>query len=70
MLKRRALPESLRAARPRRLRFECFTVPAKSTLHQSELTAVMGVSTERMQMLVGARGRLLDILDILEAAGP
>ncbi len=67
VLKRRALPESLRTARPRRLRFECFTVPAKLTLHQSELTAVMGVSSDRMQMLVEARGRLLDIL---EAGGP
>ena len=67
VLKRRALPESLRTARPRRLRFECFTVPAKLTLHQSELTAVMGVSSDKMQMLVEARGRLLDIL---EAGGP
>lgn len=61
VLKRRALPESLRNARPRRLRFECFTTPAKLTLHQSELIATMGVSNERLQMLVEARGRLRDM---------
>ena len=63
VLKRRALPESLLNARPRRLRFECFTVPAKLVLHQSELTAVMGVSSERLSMLVEARGRLFDLRD-------
>lgn len=63
VLKRRALPESLRNARPRRLRFECFTAPAKLTLHQSQLTALMGVSPERLAMLVAARGRLLDMLE-------
>lgn len=61
VLKRRALPASLRNARPRRLRFECFTTPAKLTLHQSELIATMGVSNERLQMLVEARGRLRDM---------
>lgn len=63
VLKRRALPDSLRNARPRRLRFECFTAPAKLTLHQSQLTALMGVSPARLEMLVAARGRLLGMLE-------
>jgi len=66
VLKRRALPESLRTARPRRLRFECFTAPAKLTVHQSQLVATMGVSKERLELLVDARGRLLKMREDAE----
>ena len=38
VLKRRALPERLRDARPKRLRFELFTLPGKLAVHQSRLS--------------------------------
>ena len=38
VLKRRALPERYRMARPKRLRYELFTLPGKLAIHQSELS--------------------------------
>ena len=57
-LKRIALPERLRRARPRRLRFETFAVPARLVHHQSQTHVLMSASDERLQELVDARGRL------------
>ena len=59
LLKRHALPPRLRAARPKRLRFEIFTVPARLTVHQSQLIANLSASRERAEELVLARQRLL-----------
>jgi DDE family transposase len=59
VLKRRALPERLRLARPKRLRFEIFTVPARLTVHQSQLIAHISASSARTEELVLARQRLL-----------
>jgi len=59
LLKRHALPPRLRAARPKRLRFEVFTVPARLVVHQSQLMANLSASRERAEELVCARQRLL-----------
>jgi len=62
VLKRRALPERLRDARPKRLRFELFTLPGKLTVHQSRLSARTSASEERLREVIEARGRLLAML--------
>ncbi len=59
LLKRRALPERFRLARPKRLRFELFNTPARLSVHQSQLLATLGASGERTEELVRARQRLL-----------
>ena len=59
VLKRRALPEHLRDARPKRLRFELFTLPGKLIVHQSRLSVRVSAGKERLQEIVEARGHLL-----------
>jgi hypothetical protein len=59
LLKRRALPERFRLARPKRLRFEIFNAPARLVVHQSQLIANLCASRERIEELVLARQRLL-----------
>lgn len=59
LLKRHALPARLLSARPKRLRFEIFTVPARLVIHQSQLMANLSASRERAEELVRARQRLL-----------
>jgi hypothetical protein len=61
-LKRRALPERYRQARPKRLRFELFTVPARLALHQSRLTVRASMNDERTKEVIEARQRLLGLL--------
>lgn len=63
VLKRRALPERYRDARPKRLRYEIFTVPGRLTVHQSRLSVRVSQGEERSQELIAARGRLLDMLE-------
>jgi len=65
LLKRRALPERFRLARPKRLRFEIFNAPARLSVHQSQLIANLCASTERTEELVLARQRLLAIRQAL-----
>ena len=59
LLKRRALPERFRLARPKRLRFEIFNMPARLSVHQSQLSATFSASSARTEELVFARQRLL-----------
>ena len=59
VLKRRALPERYRAARPKRLRFDVFTTPAKLVVHQSRLSVRASASEPRLAELITARQRLL-----------
>lgn len=59
VLKRRALPERYRDARPKRLRFEVFTIPGKLRVHQNRLTVRASMSESRFQEIVEARKRLL-----------
>ena len=54
VLKRRALPERLREARPRRLRFELPTLPGKLSVHQSRLSVRPSAREERRRELVEA----------------
>jgi hypothetical protein len=61
VLKRRALPERFRDARPKRLRFELFTLPGELVVHQSQLSVRVPVGDERLREVVDARGRLLAI---------
>ena len=63
VLKRRALPERYRLARPKRLRFELFTTPAKLALHHSELSVRVSAADSRLAELVAARQRLLHMYE-------
>jgi hypothetical protein len=64
VLKRRALPERYRDARPKRLRYEIFTIPGRLTVHQSRVTARVSMAEDRAQEVVAARGRLLDMVEL------
>lgn len=59
VLKRRALPERLREARPKRLRYELFTLPGELVIHQGRLSVRVPLGDERLSEIVQARGRLL-----------
>lgn len=63
VLKRRALPERFRDARPKRLRYELFTLAGELAVHQSRLSVRVPVGDQRLQEIVEARGRLLDMYD-------
>jgi hypothetical protein len=63
VLKRRALPERYRLARPKRLRFEVFTLPGKLTVHQSQLSVSISARAERVEEIVRARQSLLQLLE-------
>jgi hypothetical protein len=61
VLRRRALPERFFVARPKRLRYEVFTVPAEIHTHARQLTARLGVPPLTVDELVTARGRLREL---------
>ncbi|MGH8705846.1 MAG: IS1380 family transposase [Burkholderiales bacterium] len=63
VLKRRALPERFRDARPKRLRYELFTLAGELAVHQSQLSVRVPVAEERLREIVDARGRLLAMYD-------
>jgi hypothetical protein len=63
VLKRRALPERFRDARPKRLRYELFTLPGEITVHQSQVRMRVPVGDQRFLEIVEARGRLLALCD-------
>ena len=63
VLKRRALPERYRLARPKRLRYELFTLPGKLAIHQGQVSVSISASDERGHEIVAARQRLLRLLD-------
>lgn len=63
VLKRRALPERFRDARPKRLRYELFTLPGELVAHQSQISVRVPVGDERLQEIIEARGRLLAMHD-------
>lgn len=67
VLKRRALPARLREARPKRLRFELFTLPGKLAVHQSRLAVRTSVSAEWLQEIGDARAHLLAMLEARQA---
>ena len=59
VLKRKALAEHYRLARPKRLRFELFTAPGRLTVHQSQLSVKVSASPQRIESLVHARQSLV-----------
>ena len=63
VLKRHALPERFRDARPKRLRYELFTLAGELVVHQSQLSVRVPVGDQRLQEIVDARGRLLAMYD-------
>lgn len=66
-LKRKALPERFRLARPKRLRFEVFTLPGKLAIHESQLSVQVSAAELRLQDLVAARESLLRMLEAAPA---
>lgn len=62
-LKRKALPERYRLARPKRLRFEVFTLPAKLAIHESQLSVQASIGDERLEEIIAARQQLLQMLE-------
>lgn len=68
VLRRRALPARFPAARPRRLRFEVFTIAAALTAHARQLTAQLGVPPLTAEELITARGKLRTLRTTLRAA--
>jgi hypothetical protein len=63
VLKRRALPERFRLARPKRLRFEWFTIPGKLAVHQSRLAVRASADEQRLQEFIDARQSLLKMYE-------
>jgi hypothetical protein len=63
VLKRCALPERFRDARPKRLRYELFTLAGELLVHQSQLSVRVPVGQERLEEILQARGRLLAMYD-------
>src|SRR3970282_2685366 len=63
VIKRRARPERFKDARPKRLRYELFTLAGELAVHQSQLSLRVPVSEQRLQEIVDARGRLLAMYD-------
>jgi len=63
VLKRRALPERFREARPKRLRYELFTLAGELAVHQSQLSVRVPVGDQRLEEIIDARGRLLALYD-------
>jgi len=59
LLRRRALPNRLRDARPKRLRFEIFTLPGRLVAHQRRLSARVSAGEKRTAELIAARRCLI-----------
>ncbi len=68
VLKRCALPERFRDARPKRLRYELFTLAGELAVHQSRLSVRVPVGDQRLREIVDARGRLLAMYDARRCA--
>jgi hypothetical protein len=69
LLRRHALPDRFRQARPKRLRYEVFTVAAEISSHARQLTARLGAPPLTTEELIAARGRLRDLQVTLQALG-
>ncbi len=69
-LKRRALPERLKYARPERLRFELFTMPARLAEPAGRLVVKPNAPPDLGAELVDARGRLLSIFENRNPTAP
>jgi hypothetical protein len=63
LLKRHALPERLRDAKPKRLRYEIFSMAASIREHARELTARLAVPPLTVDELLLARQKLVELSD-------
>ena len=70
LLKRHALPERLRDAKPKRLRYEIFSMAASVREHARELTARLAVPQLTVDELVLARQKLVELSHGWQASGP
>ena len=70
LLKRQALPSRFLHVRPKRLRYEIFTVPGRLARHQRQLTVDLSAGPERTDELVLARQRLLALRNAGLPAAP
>jgi len=52
-----------REARPKRLRYELFTLAGEIAVHQSQLSVRVPVGDQRLDELIDARRRLLALYD-------
>ena len=68
VLRRCALPERFRQARPKRLRYEIFTVPAEIRTHARQLTARLGAPPLTVDELIAARSRLRELKAAVQRA--
>lgn len=68
LLRRRALPERFLHARPKRLRYEVFTVPAEIHTHARQVRARLGVPALTAEELIAARGELRKLRETLQRA--
>ncbi|HSB68373.1 MAG TPA: hypothetical protein VLT62_03420 [Candidatus Methylomirabilis sp.] len=68
VLRRRALPARFYDARPQRLRYEVFTLPAALVAHARQLTAQLGVPPLTAEELVTARRNLRALCTPLRTA--
>jgi len=57
-MKLHALPEKLKAARPKRLRFSVFSLAGKLSSHADRLTVYIGEQAERLAGFIAARAKL------------
>ena len=69
ILRQHALPERFRRARPKRLRYEVFTVAAEISTHARQVTARLGTTPLNTQELIATRGRLLQLQAAVRALG-
>lgn len=69
VLRRRALPPRFWDARPKRLRYEVFIVPAAIRAHARQLTARLGAPPLTVEELVTTRGHLRDLRARLRGSG-
>jgi Transposase DDE domain group 1 len=67
VLRRRALPERFRQARPKRLRYEVFTIPAEIHVHARQMRARLGVPPLTAEELIAARGQLRHLQESIQA---
>ena len=68
VLRRHGLPERFRHARPKRLRYEVFTVPAEIHTHARQVKARLGVPPLTVDELVASRTKLRDLRSAICAA--
>ena len=59
LLRRHALPERFQRARPKRIRFELFTVPGRLVQHQRQVSVRVSASPQRTAEIIAARQWML-----------